>query len=106
MTDVILVFIKNKYIRDAEAYLGAKLPKKSDSDNNDTNAANMEIYMSSELEKNWIETQPHGLIAVYTNISVKQAKDKILKTYENADLDIFIFAEAIMPESSVNTFFI
>lgn len=76
----ILVFIKSEYIRDAQAYIGNKLPKNKD-----------EIYMDCENEQYWQDTSPHGFVAFYNEKTIKEAKESIKTCYPNADEDIFLF---------------
>lgn len=46
MNKIILVLIKHQYIRNAEAYIGDKLPKSKAGEIND------EIYIGSDHDKN------------------------------------------------------
>lgn len=93
-TNTILVFIKRQYIRDAQAYTAANLPSDED-----------EIYMDCELERNWIDTEPHGLVAAYKDTSIEKAKERIKNTYPDASDSIFIFLPACISKADFQKLF-
>ncbi|MEY8369794.1 hypothetical protein AALA24_13660 [Anaerovoracaceae bacterium 42-11] len=77
MRKEILVFVKESYVRDAQAYIGQLI--------------GVEDIYADTVEDNWKDASGAMLVAWFVDLDIEEAQLRICRLYPDADMNIFEF---------------
>lgn len=95
--NVILVFVKSRFTQRNKAYMLKTLP----SNQNEDPRPDSEIWLP-ENENGWKTVHAPILIGIYADCTTKEVKNKLQKTFPQADPDIFLYVPTALTKEEAN----